>query len=54
MRAEQGRQFDPVLLATFFSVLEQIRHAAGNHPDDPENADSWLDLTICSVPFASP
>ena len=54
MMAEQGRQFDPVLLATFFSVLEEIRHAASNHPDDPENADSWLDLTICSVPFASP
>jgi len=54
MMAEQGRQFDPVLLATFFSVLEEIRHAASNHPDDSENADSWLDLTICSVPFASP
>jgi len=54
MMGEQGRQFDPVLLATFFSVLEQIRHAASNHPDDPENADPWLDLTICSVPFARP
>ncbi|HEV3298393.1 MAG TPA: HD domain-containing phosphohydrolase [Planctomycetaceae bacterium] len=52
MMGEQGRQFDPVLLATFFSVLEQIRHAASNHPDDPENADRWHDLTICSVPFA--
>jgi putative two-component system response regulator len=54
MMGEQGRQFDPVLLATFFGVLEQIRHAASNHPDDPENADRWHDLTICSVPFARP
>jgi len=52
MLAEQGRQFDPVLLTTFFSVLDQIHQAAGNHPDAPENAENWRDLTICSVPFA--
>jgi putative two-component system response regulator len=52
MLAEQGRHFDPALLTTFFSVLEEIQGAASNHPDDPENTENWLDLTICSVPFA--
>ncbi len=52
MLAGQGSQFDPVLLTTFFSVLDQIHQAAGNHPDAPENAENWRDLTICSVPFA--
>jgi putative two-component system response regulator len=51
MLAEQGRHFDPVLLTTFFSVLGEIRGAASNHPDDPENAENWHDLTICAVPF---
>jgi putative two-component system response regulator len=53
MMAEQGRQFDPVLLTTFFSVLEEIRQAASDHPDDAENTDGYLDLTVCSVPFAT-
>jgi HD-GYP domain-containing protein (c-di-GMP phosphodiesterase class II) len=50
MKAEQGCQFDPVLLTTFF--VEEIRDAASNHPDNPDNADSSLDPTTCSVPFA--
>jgi putative two-component system response regulator len=49
MLAEQGRHFDPVMLTTFFSVLEEIHQAARNHPDDPENRENWLDLTICSA-----
>ncbi len=52
MLAEQGRHFDPVLLTTFFSVLDEIHQAAGKHPDAPENAENWRDLTVCSVPFA--
>jgi putative two-component system response regulator len=53
MLAEQGRHFDPVILTTFFSVLEGIRQAARNHPDDPENRENWLDLTICSAQSVS-
>jgi putative two-component system response regulator len=52
MAAEQGHQFDPALLTTFFSVLEEIRHAGKNYPDDPENSDSWLHLTVNAVPLA--
>jgi putative two-component system response regulator len=49
MAAEQGHQFDPVLLTAFFSVLEEIRHAGRNHPDDPENSSGWLPVTVNSV-----
>jgi putative two-component system response regulator len=41
MLAEQGRHFDPTLLALFFSVLEQIENAAKVHPD-AEIADNLV------------
>ena len=53
MMSEQGRHFDPVLLTTFFSVLEEIRRAGMRHPDAPEHSESWQDLTICSLPCVS-
>jgi putative two-component system response regulator len=34
MLSEQGRQFDPLLLTTFFTVLEEIRQIALAHPDE--------------------
>jgi putative two-component system response regulator len=42
MSAEQGRHFDPVLLTTFFSVLEEIRAAASRHPDAPHVVEAAL------------
>jgi putative two-component system response regulator len=42
MLAEQGRQFDPVLLPTFFTVLEEIRSAASRHPDAPAGGEAEL------------
>jgi putative two-component system response regulator len=40
MSAEQGRQFDSVLLTTFFSVLEQIHDVARAYPDSPAGQEA--------------
>jgi putative two-component system response regulator len=53
MLAQQGTHFDPLLLTTFFTVLEEIRDAANNHPDDPEASDHDRDVAICALPAAS-
>jgi putative two-component system response regulator len=53
MLAEQGTHFDPLLLTTFFTVIEEIRNAASHHPDDPETSDRALDVAICALPAAS-
>jgi putative two-component system response regulator len=42
MAAEQGRHFDPVLVTTFFTVLDEIREVSTAHPDISQNADSPL------------
>jgi putative two-component system response regulator len=33
----QGTQFDPILLTLFFTIAEEIRMIALEHPDDPES-----------------
>ncbi|HEV7999397.1 MAG TPA: HD domain-containing phosphohydrolase [Planctomycetaceae bacterium] len=53
MLAQQGTHFDPQLLTTFFTVIEEIRDAANNHPDDAETSDRDLDVAICALPAAS-
>jgi putative two-component system response regulator len=42
MSAEQGRHFDPVLLTTFFTALDEIRAAASRHPDAPHVVEAAL------------
>jgi hypothetical protein len=53
MLAQQGAHFDPLLLTTFFTVLEEIRDAANNHPDDPDTSNGDLEVGICALPAAS-
>jgi hypothetical protein len=36
MQEQQGTQFDPLLLTTFFTVLEEIHELAQQNPDQPE------------------
>ena len=41
MRAGQGTQFDPGLLALFFANFEQMHAVAELHPDQPHDLDFW-------------
>lgn len=41
MRAGQGTQFDPGLLALFFANFEQIHSVAESHPDVTHGLDVW-------------
>jgi putative two-component system response regulator len=40
MSAENGRQFDPSLMAVFFTVLDEFREVSQKHPDDLQRNSS--------------
>jgi putative two-component system response regulator len=43
MAAESGRQFDPRLMAVFFTVQDALREVSKDHPDDPNSSP----LDVC-------